>query len=188
MKRKIGVVILMVVFITMIATTIRIIEINARYPGPEETTYSMGETIRNEDIEITILDSRLGELEDFKNGAIFQDSLETFYTFDFRRKVIVLDVLLENKGDTTARADMTQFVLESGSWANGWDLEFFRYLNDADLNMLEIPTNKQQKVKLGFFMYDFQLSQSDWNNIGEKPFYLVMEIYPEKQQVLLDVK
>ena len=88
------------------------------------------------------------------------------------------------KNDSTS-LDLSQVTFESGAWGNQYDFDLFMYLN-PNLDSLNLKLSEDETVTVTFpiTMLDMQFSEKSWENIDDRQFYIVVQYYPEKRQLI----
>lgn len=163
------------------------LRVNRLYPNPEKGMYSLGEEISYHDFKLKVNSCEMLRLEDFLGEhPDFQAQLESLKYLEpgAQANVMLVSMDISNTSDTEKYIELYDFTAESLDWFNGADMELFNLLNGNEVS-LQPTLSPQQKISvvLPYYMYDFQFSQNAWEDIGNRSFQLVYQLYPVKNGV-----
>ena len=177
--------ILLIIILGSVVLLYHIFMINNKYPNPKINIFHMNDEVLIEDNKVVkVKECALYSLDkvhklypeyDFQN--------ENIYTDDESVKMFLVKVEISDTSDNKAEVDLSNFILQSGAWANGWDLELYSIINQKKLSI--VSEQKSKVIYLPYFLYDFQFSEKDWRNIEKRKFCLVTSVYPEKRIIEL---
>lgn len=163
----------------------RFIYINNKYPHAVIQTCNVLELMDYNNFEITVDSYKFldkSELIDSKYNDTETDDL--FEKYD--TKAVFVTITIKNTSDMEANIEAYMFALESPGWTNGTAYELFIKENAEDISMN--PTlNPQQELTLTlpYVMYSIQFRDSTWENVKDRPFSLVLSLYPIKREIIL---
>ena len=170
---------------------LQIYRLNEKYPAPAISTYVEKEPIHGGDITITVMNSRLEPVKEItKEMKDYHDEVangQGKQLTDRQKKILIVELKIENTSQNPQKVDVTQFMAQSGAWANGWDLDLYLALNNTDQVNVGLEPLTSKTVYLGYSLYDFQFKAKEWGHMTAKEFYLVMTVYPYKNRVLLTI-
>lgn len=187
-------VVVSVIFVLILVTlsAVRIYRVNKKYPDPPINTYKENDKIKGGNIDIAVKKSRIITMDDIDNKekSIEEVILDTQnMNIDKNQvKFLIIDLEITNNDKNQQTIDLTKFSAESVGWANGWSPELYAILNNTDRITIQIEGNSKTSVRLPFTMYDFQFKETNWEDIIKRKFYLVLSLYPVKNQVLLEIQ
>lgn len=176
--------IIAMLFLIMI---IRCAYVNAQYPSPNVQTYRKGEFINIGNYKIALTDWKWGDgeiIHEVYPGYTLVEMDGQEYATENER-VGLAEVTIDKIQDDNTSLDLSGITFESGAWGNQFDYDLFMHLN-PDLESLVLKMEKGEKTTIIFpiTMLDIQFSEKSWKNIDERPFYIVIQYYPEKRQLL----
>ena len=162
----------------------RIYRINSRYPSPEVWTGVLHDSVHAGNYTITFSDWQWGD------GTLLQELCPEFrlisdedgneYPAERERVGLVTLSITKNAQDDTF-LDLTSIAFESGAWGNQFDMELMYLLNpQLERLRLQLEEGESREIILPMTMLDTQFAEKDWEQIDERPFYVVLEYYPEK--------
>ena len=165
----------------------RILYLNKKYPDPAVETYSKNSIIQLGNYEISLTDWQWsdGEIvhEIYPGYKLIEMDGEEYPTE--KERVGLAEITVTKTKDDNTKLDLTEITFESGAWGNQFDLELFMKLNpDLDGLILEMEAGETEKIVFPMTMLDIQFSKKSWNHIDEKQFYVVVQYYPVKYQLL----
>lgn len=165
----------------------RILYLNKKYPDPAVETYSKNSIIQLGNYEISLTDWQWsdGEIvhEIYPGYKLIEMDGEEYPTE--KERVGLAEITVTKTKDDNTKLDLTEITFESGAWGNQFDLELFMKLNpDLDGLVLEMEAGETQKIVFPMTMLDIQFSKKSWSHIDEKQFYVVVQYYPVKYQLL----
>lgn len=165
----------------------RILYLNKKYPDPAVETYSKNSIIQLGNYEISLTDWQWsdGEIvhEIYPGYKLIEMDGEEYPTE--KERVGLAEITVTKTKDDNTKLDLTEITFESGAWGNQFDLELFMKLNpDLDGLVLEMEAGEVQKIVFPMTMLDIQFSKKSWSRIDEKQFYVVVQYYPVKYQLL----
>lgn len=165
----------------------RMLYLNRKYPSPAVKTYSPNSIIELGNYEISLTDWQWSDgkiVHEIYPGykLIEMDGKE--YPTEKERVGLVEITVTKTKADNT-KLDLTEITFESGAWGNQFDLELFVKLNpDLDGLVLDMEAGETKKIVFPMTMLDVQFSEKSWRHIDERQFYVVVQYYPVKYQLL----
>ena len=165
----------------------RILYLNKKYPEPAVETYSKNSIIQLGNYEISLTDWQWsdGEIvhEIYPGYKLIEMDGEEYPTE--KERVGLAEITVTKTKDDNTKLDLTEITFESGAWGNQFDLELFMKLNpDLEGLVLEMEAGETQKIVFPMTMLDIQFSKNSWSHIDEKQFYVVVQYYPVKYQLL----
>ena len=165
----------------------RCVYINMQYPSPNVYTYKKGETVHMGNYEISLTGWKWG------NGEIIHEVYPGYVLIEKdgeeypvgQQRVGLAEMTIKKLEDDNTFLDFTSMWFESGAWGNQFDMDLFMHLN-PHLKTLGAELKKGEIVKVTFpiTMLDVQFSPKSWKNIDGRDFYIVLQYYPEKIQLL----
>lgn len=82
---------------------------------------------------------------------------------------------------------MTNITFESKAWGNQWDHEFFMGINqDLEGLRLEMKAGESRDILFPIATGEIQFPQEEWDMIDQRDFYIVIDYYPVKYQLLCE--
>lgn len=165
----------------------RILYLNKKYPDPAVETYSKNSIIQMGNYEISLTDWQ------WSDGEIVHEIYPGYKLIEMdgkeypteKERVGLAEITVTKTKDDNTKLDLTEITFESGAWGNQFDLELFMKLNpDLDGLVLEMEAGETQKIVFPMTMLDIQFSKKSWSHIDEKQFYVVVQYYPVKYQLL----
>ena len=183
MRRRKLIAVIAILFVAIgILLTIRI---NLKYPKAEELIYQMDEEVPyGDDIYVHIDNVRF--LSEEEKAQIH--SFETESGFNFKSMVVTLSVT--NKGTDERSAELYPMMLVTGAFANASEQFAFQKLNENSECKTLRPTLKPGEVvtvQMPFLLYDSHFFPDDWEQVKEREFKLVFNLYPQKESIKLSL-
>ena len=163
----------------------RCVYINMQYPSPNVYTYKKGETVHMGNYEISLTGWKWGNgeiIHEVYPGYVLIEKDGEEYPVE-QQRVGLAELTLKKIKEDERGFDVTSVWFESGGWGNQFDLELFEHLN-PELNFREMQKGDTVKVTFPITMVDIQFSSKSWKNIDGRDFYIVLQYYPEKIQLL----
>lgn len=166
---------------------VRNLYLNRMYPSPAVETYSRNSIIQLGNYEISLTDWQWsdGEIvhEIYPGYKLIEIDGEEYSTE--KERIGLAEVTVTKTKNDNTKLDLTEIAFESGAWGNQFDLELFMKLNpDLDGLVLEMKAGETKKIMFPITMLDLQFSQKSWHDIDERQFYVVVQYYPVKYQLL----
>lgn len=165
----------------------RILYLNKKYPDPAVETYSQNSIIQLGNYEISLTDWK------WSDGEIVHEIYPGYKLIEMdgkeypteKERVGLAEITVTKTKDDNTKLDLTEITFESGAWGNQFDLELFMKLNpDLEGLVLEMEAGETKKIVFPMTMLDIQFSKKSWSHIDEKQFYVVVQYYPVKYQLL----
>ena len=174
--------------IALIFSVLRIIHVNNKHKTPAVITYNQGEELTGKNLKFQVTKSSLMDKKEFEaEYCEFDKNDENRELLSNDMKLLVVDFEIDNVGQDISEFVFFDFMAQSGSWANGWNLEMYRKLNDYNSTLIEIAPGESKELKLVFCMYDIQFKNHSWNTINNRKFYIVIDCYPVKSRICLSL-
>lgn len=182
--KKIGIVVLLVCLGFAIA---RCVYLNIRYPNPSVQTYEKNEIVTFGNYEISLTDWQWsdGEIihEIYPGYKLIEIDGEEYPTE--KERVGLVEITITKTADDNTKLDLTEIFFESGAWGNQWDIELFTQINpDLEKLVFKMDAGETKKIIFPMTMNDTHFSEKDWKNIDNRKFYIVLQYYPIKYQLL----
>lgn len=182
--------VILLAMILLIASVIRITQLNASWPQAEVITIARGNVWDNNGVQIEVVDSVLGSAKETleyygqSTEGISEDDVIQSISVGWHGYVLAVKVRLTN---TTAEdAVLGRYMClyaESGSWFNGYQMMAFPFYNN-DTNSV-IPSDTSREFVFPYIVYQEVFSSRAWSNLQERAFYLDSQsIYPTKVQLI----
>lgn len=184
----------------------RLYWINARYPGPIEQTWGLGDSVQVGDYTITFQDWRWSDgeiLQSLCPGFCFllDEEGEEYPVSRERIGLVTLSITKAGRDqagtdqartdqaganqamtdDAAKMLDLTGMAFESGAWGNQFDMELM-YLLNPRLESLrpQLEEGESVEIILPMAMTDQQFTREQWERIDRRVFYVVLDYYPAK--------
>ncbi len=176
--------------VVLIGVASRFIFLNTEYPSPQIKTYSLGETICLGNYNFTLKEWK------WQDGEIVHELLPGYHlinTFNGKEypvekeRVGLATVIIEKTHEDDTYLDLTDITFESGAWGNQWDQDIMFGINKGlDSLLLDMKEGECREIIFPITMADFHFAESDWREIDRRDFYIVLEYYPVKYQLLCE--
>lgn len=175
-----------ILFILLIAFSIRTISLSKQYPTPKIVRIDKGQILNYVQCDLDIIDTYIGTMDDFGLEAysINNYSVSDNAPLDDERCILV-KMHVKNIGETPADFIPTNFYIQSGAIQNGLDLLAFYEINKENMPPVTFEPGYEQDVYLPYTLIDFQLTNDHWRNIENLSFDLVIVTYPTKYVMTL---
>lgn len=181
------IVIIATVSIFLIGSVCGIINMQIKYPNPNEHYYSLNETFSFDSCEITVTDCRTWDLNSFCSEHDIDNFLVNITeTENIHMCMVTVDV--KNIGTEPIKPELYQMYLGDRACTTGLDLSFYLALNDDSSEMLNptIDPGDTVTVELPFTMYGTTWGQKDGDFLKLIDLELTVALYPDKYVVKLD--
>lgn len=187
MKRNfiIGLFVLLIVIFSTAFLLYRIVVINTKYPSPEIIKKQMNE-------EVVVGNGAIIKVTESTMYSI-KETMKLFPEYDFQNEnmhysndeayMYLIKIGIDNAAGIRMEEDVCNFILQSGAWANGWDMELYSIINEKKLS-----EEGKEIVYLPFFLFNSQFSKNEWQKIRNREFTLVTSVYPQKTVIELTEK
>ena len=170
MRKRFIIICLLAVF--MAAFTFCYLRTNRLIPRPVVTMKAFGETFQTKSgIEISITGGR------FLSGA---EETPPALALPYSYRTYQAKLQLENPTDQDASADISDVMIETDGYANGW----VDCSGDTDL---ALRPHEKQELMMAFQIIQQNFSPSAWTGIEKRDFWLTFGDYPEKTELQLPV-
>lgn len=173
----------------LLFSIIKIKTVNETYENPVNIVYTEGEKIVGNNLSISVYKSELLSSDKFEEKYGEMDDaghLMELSSDSQDMMVLLIDFLVENTGKEEVNFVGTDFIAESGAWANGWSMEMFIHVNNSDGVSIPVKPNEKIYVKFPFCAYSTQFKKDSWDNIKKREFYVVLSSYPVKNKIKLE--
>ena len=182
MMRKIMSIMLLTIALAGIGC--RLYWLNARYPGPEEQTYGLGESVRLGSYTVTFSGWSWSDgeiLHELCPGfRLLPDENGQEYPIS-RERIGLAALTIEKTGTDDGTLDLTSMAFESGAWGNQFDMELMYLLNpQLGTLRLQMEEGESMEILLPMTMTDQQVIREQWKRIDDRTFYVVLDHYPQK--------
>ena len=158
----------------------RVVAVNLKYPAPTLKSYEIGETVRYLDnYEITVVKSEF--LSDDRADELFD--VENMFP-DMEQKFLVVTLKIKNISNEVQEFAVENLIFQSGAFFNAPMIQGFEALNGW-CTLPELSAGEEQLVKLPLNISKSRFRDSQWNTITERPFELVLGLYPEREVLKL---
>lgn len=163
-----------------------IIRINMKFPSTEEAVYPMNEPVLlSNGVSVRVNGARwLSEAEKFEYNVVETEEGGVFMT-------AAVSITATNEGTEKVRPELYSFELESCAYGQGLNLSAFHSINSEAENVSASPTLGPGESVTGVFPYTIfeeQFPPEDWEHITEREFWLVINLYPQKQSIRLTIE
>ncbi len=178
MKIKCALLIIAIIFITVISVH-RYKEINTNSEVTNIYTYKVGEEIVGGDITISADKFSLLEKKDCKKiiPETEKNDAEDFV-------LALVEIKLHNNSNNRVETCLTDFVLQSKSWSNAFDLDTYQKLNKFSGVIIALKGNEEKKVLLPYYIYKYQWPKNKWETIQNQKYNLIFQVYPDKHMII----
>jgi hypothetical protein len=168
----------------LVALSLRIAQVNARYPNPTVAEHQLGETFVVHGVEFCFTNARvigyaeMKELLPSYETVLLDEQLNPFEPARLRFLLVDVDVR------RVAQEEQSFFSLawiyaQSYAWRNGFDHLLFEDLNGGETMSSALGNGERAHLVLPYGMSDTQFKdQTDWETVEGRPFDLVMTTYP----------
>ena len=179
----------MIVLILLILAGARYYSVNAHYPSPKVKTYTKGETLELGNYRFTL------KKWEWHNGEIYHELMPGYVWLiengksypSEKERVGIATVTIEKWKDDDTFLDLTNITFESKAWGNQWDHEFFMGINqDLEGLRLEMKAGESRDILFPIATGEIQFPQKEWDMIDQRDFYIVIDYYPVKYQLLCE--
>lgn len=157
-------------------------KLNHKYPKSTYTLISFGENISYEGLEIKIKNSFF--MDEKTKKVVFKDEFDSGQELN----CLVVELELFNPTNDTLKVDIYNFMIETGFWANGINLNAFLQINEDTPNASLSPSiknNENMVLYLPFSMLNSNFPNHTISEIQNRPYSLILSLYPEK--IMLEV-
>lgn len=181
-KKRMAIFLLILIVFCTAGFAVRYLNLNRRYPKPEQITYQSGDTFELEEIEVTLMEKEvLGQEEFFSQYGIAETQIAGYYeshpTVFLLAEFRVKNTAQESRNYQTA---FSQDAVEYKTFANGEDISFFPYINEYgnwDGNLLP---GEEREILLAYPIPKTLMTEKHWKQAKELPYQIVLRNYPEK--------
>lgn len=160
-----------------------VVDINRRIPRAEQITYSNGEWVDWENgVEIRGISSYFMEDDEIRNmPGVSKESL-----FEDEMRLLWVNIEVRNSSNETKTISMTDFSAESSGWSNIADMQIYYEMTKEGAQLdTEIRPGEMISYGLPYLLLRANFRDSEWKKVEEKPYYLTIELYPEKRRIKL---
>lgn len=192
MKKIVTIFVSLIICFAVIAfSAIRIFNLNIRYPSPTVVTHKMHELVNGGNVSVCVNRCELlGGSEIKKQFPNYTDETENpdgTKVTGKQIKTLLIYIIVKNNTSKIQSLSFAQMYAELHTWSNGIEPEIYQLLNknQQDPTRVDIAPNKTVSFVLPYTMYDFQLKNSEWNNLKVNQFDLTLSAYPTKHVILL---
>lgn len=183
-KRKYGIIIVCVLLVIGAIFSInKIVKVNREYPQAKHIIHDKNEIIYKDTYQMV-----LEGVELYDCSVLLEERQITEYdTIDNgNEKIILVDLQLTNCSEEMQNINLTNFMLQIGTWSNGWDLELYCQINECEDVVVFLDEEQIEHVTLPFILCEFQFHDRDWRRIDNMEYQLAMSVYPEKEILRLN--
>ncbi len=170
----------------LIGVTIGIVLINQKYPPPTIEEHQIGEAFSyayTPALEITVTDSHFVEEEE--RQKMLQQERDDLNDPTLDKQYFEVFLTVTNTGSETVQPELYTCVLQSGAWING-TASFSVYENGEETGSLELEPGQKKELKLMYDISSIQFTSSQWEDVKNREYRLMLNLYPIEQSVLLD--
>ena len=176
-----------IVLILLLLAGTRYYAVNAQYPSPKVETYAKGETLELGNYRFTL------KKWEWHNGEIYQELMPGYVWLtengksypSEKERVGIATVTIEKWKDDDTFLDLTNITFESKAWGNQWDHGFFMGINqELEGLRLEMKAGESRDILFPIAAGEIQFPQKEWDRIDQRDFYIVIDYYPVKYQLL----
>lgn len=196
-KVKIVVICIIAAIILLIAYVIRLFIVNEGFRGLPKVEFNSGQTatyastngglpIAEGDVEVKVNSFKGFSAEEAENLYGDDDPDEAARLENGGNgELLAVSVSVRNTSTTDKRVLVGSYMLTSGAWENGIDIDFSPALNagSAKTNLALAPGQEQQVV-LPYYAFDYQFS-SAFNMLDQRDFNLVLSVQPKLYSIQL---
>ena len=179
--------IISIVCVFLIGSICGIINMQFKYPNPNEHYYSLGETFSFDSCEITVTDCKTWDLNSFCSEYEVDNFLINITeTENIHMCMVTVDV--KNIGSESIKPELYQMYLGNVACTTGLDLSFFLALNNDSSEMLNpsIDPGDTVTVELPFTLYGTTWGYSEGDFLKLIDLELTVALYPDKYAVKLN--
>jgi hypothetical protein len=170
----------------------RVSSLAAAFPDPVLVEHRLGEEVVGGEIGIratdaAILDrSKVLALAPGYSPAVLGAGGEPLGADDER--VCLVTLVVTNNGEKAQVVPLQNFRAQSLYWQNGINMPLYGLLNESPGLRLSLEAGQSVTVRLPFSAYSVSfMTDSEWASFAQRPFDLVLSIYPARHVVhLLD--
>ena len=163
------------------------LRVNKQYPNPAIEICPFGKETEYNGFTLKVNSFNMLSIPEFlEKYPNFQKQLESLNYFEpgTQANVMLISMNISNTADMEKHIELYDFTAESLDWFNGADMELFNLLNGNDISLQPtLSPNQKISVIMPYYMYNFQFSQDVWEDIGNRSFHLVYQLYPVKKEI-----
>ena len=177
MKNRILILVsLLCVSIIIICCTIKIVEVNKRYPDTVVINVPYGEKTEYKNFELQIQDTKYIDYDELKslNGNVSElyDKYEKYYNQTFA----LIELQIKSCSDKAGNVELYQTVLGNNTSSNGVDVDLFEKFNDSsELLCPKLQPDESVRVVLTYSFLNQYFKNEKIDNMG-----LIVSLYPQK--------
>lgn len=160
----------------------RFVSLNNEYPAPVLKNYNTNQIIPYGQFVMKVNSYYFLDTEMVK--STFNEELNAGQNL----KCVIVNINVKNVGKSEKNVELYPFVLESGAWKNGINLNAFKKINRDNKNATLEPTLKPEEslsIKLPFTMIDKHFKLKQWKIVESRKYSLVLSLYPTKRIISL---
>lgn len=171
-----------VAILVCIGAGVRYWSLNTAYPPAEDKPYGVGEEVEFGDFTLRV--NARSFLKEADKADVLKEEMES----GLSPQLLLLNVTIANRGEKTGQADLSSLILESGAWKNGIHLLAFLRVNENGEQTPslspELAPGEEQTVQLPFMLSPEQFKESQWPQVQERAYDLVLSLYPQKVHIV----
>ncbi len=162
--------------------------VNATYPQNKKTIASLGQALDFQGAQLSVSGAELLDGDSFVNNEEIANALN----LDVSRrnpdnhKLVILNAVVSNPGNTTIMLDLTCCHLESNDFSLQLYFPLMLYYNDCGM-YVELTAGEQKSLKLPVPLEPEYFTTSAWPNVKNRDYFLVYSLYPEKKMVEIKI-
>lgn len=179
--------IISIVCVFLIGAICGIVNMQIKYPNPNEHYYSLNEAFSFDSCEITVKNCESWDLNSFCSEYDINNFLINITeTENIHMCMVTVDV--KNTGTEPIKPELYQMYLGDLACTTGLDLSFYLALNNDSSEMLNpsIDPGDTVTVELPFTMYGTTWGYSDGDFLNLIDLELTVALYPDKYVVKLN--
>ncbi len=156
------------------------VRINKMYPNPIVEQYGKSNKIENDGFEVSIENTRFASEEEKdmywkEEKELYGDCEGYFVTFK-----------ITNVGNQEKHCNLGECCIETDTYAQGMDLEKVYEVNDGNVaDKFTLKPGETSTVTVPFMIGKVSFTDSQWKNIKEQQFRVVLSLYPVKKEIVL---
>lgn len=162
---------------------------NILFPSPNVYTYIKDEKVKLGNYQIMLTGWQ------WHDGDIIHDLYPGYKLIEMdgeeyptsKERIGLAEISVTKVEDDNTCIDLSEITFESGAWGNQFDLDLFMKIN-PDLNSLtlHLKGGETQRILFPITMLDIQFTESDWKQIDDREFFVVLQYYPNKHRLLCE--
>ena len=171
------------------AFTVGYIRINRKYPPPVVEKATVGESLVLRGVEISAEKFELltpDQVDELATGYLesAMASMPSLKREEYR--LLLVTIHMKNVSDETQRTETPTFSAESRAWTNGVNFDLYMFLNKEEDVRTELEPGEEATIVLPYDVMKMHFWEKDWEQIDERSFEVVVNLYPTLQKLTMD--